>query len=344
MAPLFFNTMKKFYKSLHSPQMQKRVESLIAHKGLEGYGLYWVLIGLLREEDNKLEYDLSVLSWQTGAPRALLDCVCSEFFLFRIVGGWLESIELFELMEEKQVKSAKARLSVQSRWNKQSTESVVAVQEDDRSEKSTGFERIDLEGLSVSVNVSPLFENTNVSKNDTNVLTSLDFNELQSHEKNEKVAGLVVYTTSSLSLEEEEKYHGIVYQKRNKEKTNKKEKKRKELDLECHEFANWFRSLLPDDIAARVKEKDLENWADTYDKLIRVDKHPREEIKAVVEFGRSGWWAKNFLSPMKLRRPDKDGTPYYTVFYNQMRTERNGTARAVQERHSRRAQLFGLEE
>ena len=324
--------------------MQKRVESLIAHEGLEGYGLYWVLIGLLRSEENKLEFDLSVLAWQTGAAPRLLNCVCLEFGLFRVVGGWLESIELFELMEEKQVKSDKARQSAQSRWNKNNTDSVVAMQVEDINEKSTDFERLDFKEVTTSTDVSPLFENAIASKNDANALTSIDFNDLQNEEKNEKVAGLVVYTTSSLSLEEEEKYHGIVYQKRIKEKTNKKEKKRKELDLECYEFANWFRSLLPNDIAERVKETDIENWADTYDKLIRVDKHSREEIKAVVEFGRSGWWAKNFLSPMKLRRPDKDGTPYYTVFYNQMRTERNGSARAVQERHSRRAQLFGLED
>ena len=359
----FFYAMKKKNRSIHSDGVRKRIETLIARRGLECYGLYWRLIDLLRQNDNKMEFDPELLAWETGGRAADVNCVCQEFGLFRVVGGWLESIELYELNEEESAKSAKARQSVRSRWEKQKNQFVVASLNENRSSSVGVNTENDVSTISLDTNVSKndtnvsnldtnvpstlfldtnvsnlgtnvvstLFLDTNVSKNDTNVSK----NDLQDN---------IVYTTSSLLKEEEEEYHGIVYQKRNKEKINKREKKRKELGPECYAFANWFLTLLPKDIAERIKDRDIENWADTYDKLIRIDKRTAAEVKAVVEYGRNGWFAQNFLSPAKLRRLDPNGTPYYTVFYNHMRSRSNGSVTGIEERHNRRAELFGIED
>lgn len=292
-------------QGIHSEEIQKRVESLIAHEGLAGYGLYWVLIDLLSRSGNALEYDPKVLAYKTAAAAELLHSVCLGFGLFRVVGGVLCSVELSELNEIKNEKSAKARASVRSRWDK----------------KAKTYEN-----------------DTNVSFFDTNVLTVLFIKHL---EEFRNFKDNIVYTTSS-SLSLEDKNHGIVYQKRRKEKIYKKEKKRKEIDPECYEFAQWFLTLLPREIAERVKEHELENWADVYDKLRRIDKRSREEIIAVVRYGRTSWWSQNFLSPLKLRRNDPNGTPYYTVFYNQMKSSNANTT--IEQRHHEREQFFDLED
>jgi hypothetical protein len=74
-------------------------------------------------------------------------------------------------------------------------------------------------------------------------------------------------------------------------------------------FAAWFRATLSPDV--RLSEGWEKAWAVTYDELIRIDKRPSKELRAVCEFGRNdSFWSENFLSPAKLRKR-KDGILCY---------------------------------
>ena len=97
----------------------------------------------------------------------------------------------------------------------------------------------------------------------------------------------------------------------------------KEISDDAKFFAAEFHKTLP--TSQSVKDTDLKNWAETFDKLIRIDKRPKDEIYAVVKFARNDvFWKSNFMSANKLRMKDKSGVCYYDVFLTKMKAQNNG--------------------
>lgn len=95
------------------------------------------------------------------------------------------------------------------------------------------------------------------------------------------------------------------------------------LTLEAGRFVEWFLELLRRTGAPepRITPGIRNLWADTYEKLRRIDGRTKNDIKAVCEWARGDrFWAQNFLSPAKLRQKNGDGIFYYDVFSNKLRT------------------------
>ena len=108
-----------------------------------------------------------------------------------------------------------------------------------------------------------------------------------------------------------------------------------EISEEGKEFAGFFKELLPP--TQKVTDSDLKNWGDTFDKLVRIDKRPSEEIYQITEWARKdSFWGEmgNFLSACKLRSKNKDGVLFYDIFLQKFLRERsksNGTTGSVQQ-------------
>jgi hypothetical protein len=89
---------------------------------------------------------------------------------------------------------------------------------------------------------------------------------------------------------------------------------------EGFQFATWFDKLRPDTITSTKSE--ITKWAEDYDRLLRLDGKTKDRIKAVCEWARrDDFWKDNFLSPMKLRKKNRDGVKYFDVFETKMKTE-----------------------
>lgn len=83
-------------------------------------------------------------------------------------------------------------------------------------------------------------------------------------------------------------------------------------------FADWFRSTL--DPGAKPASKWREQWAKAFDDMIRLDNRTPEEIRRVSQWARSdSFWSGNFLSPLKLRKTNRDKVQYFDVFAAAMR-------------------------
>jgi hypothetical protein len=75
-----------------------------------------------------------------------------------------------------------------------------------------------------------------------------------------------------------------------------------------------------------LRTKNLPLWLDTLDKLHRVDGHSWEAIAKLVDWiiadkGDGGsWpgWHRNCQSPAKLRKPNRDGVPYFLAIQARM--------------------------
>lgn len=85
-----------------------------------------------------------------------------------------------------------------------------------------------------------------------------------------------------------------------------------DLSKYCLKVFNEIVDLFPNPIKTEVEKK---KWLDTIDKLNRIDGIDFLEIVAICKKMRADdFWAKNFLSVLKLRRKDKDGILYVKRF------------------------------
>jgi len=98
--------------------------------GMEGYGRFWVLIEMLREQtDYKLQitkytWDALAMQMQCTAEEAqkfVSDCI-NEFNLLRSDGEFIWSESLIRRMEGRSSKSEKARKAAYARWSKRKGE------------------------------------------------------------------------------------------------------------------------------------------------------------------------------------------------------------------------------
>lgn len=104
------------------------------------------------------------------------------------------------------------------------------------------------------------------------------------------------------------------------EEVKEEKNNRVEPSQEGFQFSNWFESLRPSHMKTTPAEK--RKWAEDYDKLKRLDGKSKDQIKAVCKWARKDdFWQTNFLSPLKLRKKNKDGVKYFDVFETNMKTK-----------------------
>ncbi|MCQ2009228.1 DUF4373 domain-containing protein [Sporolactobacillus sp. STSJ-5] len=100
--------------------------------GMEGYGRYWCLIEILRDEDGyKLKktkhlYDALAMQMQCerNAAHDFVDACINEFGLLHEDDEFIWSESLVNRMNHKDKKSEKARKAAQKRWQKVSSDAV----------------------------------------------------------------------------------------------------------------------------------------------------------------------------------------------------------------------------
>ena len=107
----------------HDPKIIKMISSY----GMEGYGWYWVIIEMLREQDNyKLsisdQTDIDVIASQTNSDpikinKYIDDCV-KIFKLFKKSKKYLWSKSLLNRMEKMDEKREKGRKAAKIKWNR----------------------------------------------------------------------------------------------------------------------------------------------------------------------------------------------------------------------------------
>ena len=105
-----------------------KILSMRSVYGSEGYGWYWIIIEMLREQENhKIEitkYVWNALAMQTqcnaDAMHSFVEDCIKEFKLLHSDGEFFWSESLLRRMEFKTEKSEKARKAAEARWKKSS--------------------------------------------------------------------------------------------------------------------------------------------------------------------------------------------------------------------------------
>lgn len=105
-----------------------------------------------------------------------------------------------------------------------------------------------------------------------------------------------------------------------KTNTEKTEKVFSEEVLNCFDYClNFF--------SDNLKPKNKNKWLDTIEKLNRIDKYSFQEIKHIVKSARNDdFWKMQFLSIQKLRKNNRDGVKYFTVFQERFNSNNNNSS------------------
>lgn len=122
--------MKEAYYFAHdcNARNDTKILAMRSKYGSEGYGWYWMIIEILREQsDYKLKNDkyLSVtLAMQmqcdcNAVALYIAECI-NEFELFQTDGEYIWSNSLIRRMKSRDIKSEKAKKAAEARWNKTS--------------------------------------------------------------------------------------------------------------------------------------------------------------------------------------------------------------------------------
>lgn len=121
--------MKEAYYFSHdsNARYDPKITAMRSVYGSKGYGWFWILVELMREQDgykldmrSKYAYHAFASQMQCEAEEAqcfIKDCV-SEFGLFESDEQWFWSASLVRRMRDREEKSEKARNSANARWSK----------------------------------------------------------------------------------------------------------------------------------------------------------------------------------------------------------------------------------
>jgi hypothetical protein len=94
-----------------------KIKKLLQKHGFLGYGIYWALIEDLYMNDNSLQYDIEVLSYEYRCDLNVLGSVINDFNLFLIDNNTFYSESILHRLNLRNEKSEKARFSASKRWN-----------------------------------------------------------------------------------------------------------------------------------------------------------------------------------------------------------------------------------
>ena len=111
--------MKKTYLQHQSNSFTDiKIIKMRSKLGIESYGIFWALLELLFNEENKLCVDdYSVLAFSLQCDADKLKSVIEDFDLFVIEDGCFYSKRLNNQIEEINNKSLKAKENASKRWN-----------------------------------------------------------------------------------------------------------------------------------------------------------------------------------------------------------------------------------
>jgi len=111
--------MNTFYFSHdYTARSDIKIKKLIATYGMLGYGIYWSLVEDLYHNNNKLEDNPALLSYDYRCAREVLESIINDFDLFIVKDGFISSQSIQKRLDERNDKVQKAKLSASKRWEK----------------------------------------------------------------------------------------------------------------------------------------------------------------------------------------------------------------------------------
>jgi len=106
-----------YFSHDYNTRSDQKIKRLMMEHGMLGYGVYWSIVEDLYNNANALQTDYKCIAFEMRCDTELVRSVIEDFDLFIIQGNEFGSLSVERRMNERSLKSAKARESANARWN-----------------------------------------------------------------------------------------------------------------------------------------------------------------------------------------------------------------------------------
>lgn len=110
-----------YFSHDYNARNDEKIRDLMREHGMIGYGLFWAIVEELYHNTNVLRTQYKRIAYDLRTDEILVKSVVEDFGLFVIKDGFFSSNSIQRRIEQRQVKSAKARESIKKRWDSKNT-------------------------------------------------------------------------------------------------------------------------------------------------------------------------------------------------------------------------------
>lgn len=107
-----------YFSHDYNARSDNKIKRLILKYGMNGYGIFWSLVEDLYNNANALPLEYDVIAFDLRADEDTIKSIINDFDLFIISNGFFSSESVQRRLEDRQLKSSKARKSAFDRWSK----------------------------------------------------------------------------------------------------------------------------------------------------------------------------------------------------------------------------------
>lgn len=108
-----------YFSHDYNARNDQKIKKLMSKHGYLGYGIFWAIVEDLYNNANALQLDYDSIAFDLRTTTDLVKSIINEFDLFVINGDVFGSLSIQKRLDERDLKSKKARESARYRWNKE---------------------------------------------------------------------------------------------------------------------------------------------------------------------------------------------------------------------------------
>ena len=116
MIPLFFMSDTYYFSHDYNARNDEKIKRLLRKHGMLGYGIFWAIIEDLYQNANAMRSDCEGIAYDLHTHSEVVHSVLHDFDLFIHDGDMFSSDSISKRMEQRNIKSIKARESARLRW------------------------------------------------------------------------------------------------------------------------------------------------------------------------------------------------------------------------------------
>ena len=202
----YFLSMKDTFYFSHdyNSRNDEKIKKMIRKHWILSYGIFWSIIEDLYNNANALHLDSEWIAYDLRVDSDIIESIIHDFDLFVIDWDKFSSKSVQSRLDERDIKSAKARESAQARWGKTNANALQTKSESNAKKERKGKEKKEKE-----INIYRAFKHLTLYQEDFEKLNKIyskekiDFilDKIENYKKNSNYTSL--YLTANNWLKDE---------------------------------------------------------------------------------------------------------------------------------------------